>query len=353
MQEYTTSTLSLPGAPAMQIVSGVSSSMLRVAKNPPAELSPEAKKRLRWMEYYQAHNRNVSLTCRYFGISRPTFYRWLDRYDPKDLRSLENGKTIPKKRRKPTWTVEAVLAMREKREQYPCWGKDKLVILLRREGMMLSTSMVGRILKHLKATKQLVEPLKGGISARKRRWRPYAVRKPKDYEVKEPGDLVQVDTLDVRPVPGVVLKHFTGRDVVSKYDVLGLHSRATAKTAREFLEELKERTPFEIRAIQVDGGSEFMAEFEEACRDLDIRLFELPPRSPKLNGCVERAQRTHTEEFYELSSADPTVSALLVELREWEHTYNRIRPHQALGYLTPWEFIQKWRREKEARKEAV
>jgi len=98
----------------MQIVSGVTSGMLRVAKNPPAELSPEAKKRLRWMEYYQAHNRNISLTCRYFGISRPTFYRWLDRYDPKDLRSLENRKTIPKKRRKPTWTVEALLAVREK-----------------------------------------------------------------------------------------------------------------------------------------------------------------------------------------------------------------------------------------------
>ena len=26
----------------------------------------------------------------------------------------------------------------------------------------------------------------------------------------------------------------------------------------------------------------------------------LPPRSPKLNGHVERGQRTHTEEFYEL-----------------------------------------------------
>ncbi len=60
--------------------------------------------------------------------------------------------------------------------------------------------------------------------------------------------------------------------------------------------------PFPVNAIQIDGGSEFMAKFEWACRDLGIRLFVLPPRSPKLNGGVERANRTHTEEFYECSS---------------------------------------------------
>ena len=66
-----------------------------------------------------------------------------------------------------------------------------------------------------------------------------------------------------------------------------------------FLDALEQRMPFKIKAIQVDGGSEFMAQFEEACQQRRIRLFVLPPRSPKLNGSVERAQRTHTEEFYE------------------------------------------------------
>lgn len=353
MTEYITTCLDLHGASAMRMVSGVTSNMLRVAKNPPPALSREAKQRLKTIEYYEAHDHKVTLTCCRFGIARPTFYRWLGRYDPRDLRTLENRKSVPKKRRRPTWSLEDVLAVKAIREEYPRWGKDKLAAVLRRGGGTLSTSMVGRILKHLKATGQLVEPPREGISVRKRRWRPYAVRKPKDYQVKDPGDLVQVDTLDVRPVPGVVLKHFTGRDVVSKYDVLGLHRRATAKTAKEFLEELVGRTPFEVKAIQVDGGSEFKAEFEDACRDMELRLFELPPRSPKLNGCVERAQRTHTEEFYDLCFADPTVSALLVELRDWEHTYNTVRPHQALGYLTPWEFIQKWQQEKQERKEAV
>jgi transposase InsO family protein len=46
-----------------------------------------------------------------------------------------------------------------------------------------------------------------------------------------------------------------------------------------------------------------MAEFEAACQAKGIPLFVLPPRSPKLNGCVERAQRTHTEEFWEVVDA--------------------------------------------------
>ena len=156
--------------------------------------------------------------------------------------------------------------------------------------------MVGRILTHLKGRNLLREPVSNRVSCHKRRYpRPYAVRKPKGYEVREPGDLVQVDTLDIRPLPGVVLKHFTARDVVSRWDVLEVHTRATATTATSFLGAVQGRMPFMVKAIQVDGGSEFEAGFERACQEQGIKLFLLPPRSPKLNGCVERANRTHTE----------------------------------------------------------
>ena len=205
------------------------------------------------------------------------------------------------------------------REQYPRWGKDKLAVVLRRAGWTVSTSMVGRILAKLKARGVLREAPRAAISTRKRAFRrPYAVRKPKGYAVDQPGDLVQVDTLDVRPVPGVVLKHFTARDIVSRWDVLEARTRATAATAAGFLDRLVARMPFPVRAIQVDGGSEFQAVFEEACQARGIRLFVLPPRSPKLNGCVERAQRTHTEEFYEVTPFSLEIAALNRELLAWE-----------------------------------
>jgi transposase InsO family protein len=137
-----------------------------------------------------------------------------------------------------------------------------------------------------------------------------------------PGDLVQVDTLELRPLPGVVLKHFTARDVICRWDVVEVHRRATASAATRFLDTLQQRMPFLLRALQVDGGSEFAAAFEEACQQRGLKLFVLPPRSPKLNGCVERAQRTHREEFYEVTECSLEIAALNQELQAWEQVYN-------------------------------
>jgi putative transposase len=165
------------------------------------------------------------------------------------------------------------------------------------------------------------------------------VRKPKQYALSRPGDLVQVHTLEVRPVPGVVLKQFTARDVVSRWDVIHAHARATASAATQFLDTLQHRMPFRIRAVQIDGGSEFAAEFEQACQQRGLHLFVLPPRSPKLNGSVERANRTHTEEFYQVTPCSLEIKKLNRELRQWGKIYNTVRPHQSLGYLTPRQFL--------------
>ena len=64
--------------------------------------------------------------------------------------------------------------------------------------------------------------------------------------------------------------------------------------------------------------------------------------SPKLNGHVERAQRTHIEEFYKVTEVNPEIQELNRALLEWEKVYNTIRPHQALGYLTPLEFLEQY-----------
>lgn len=313
----------------------------RLARLTP-DLSKQGRGRLKWFDYYEQHGRNAALTARHFGMSRQTFYRWKRRYNPRNLSTLEDRTHRPRRVRQPSWTSELAMAVQRVREANPRWGKDKLVLLLRAEGWAVSTSMIGRILGRLRERGVLQEPWVSAISARKRLWRrPYGVRKPKEYQPIAPGDLVQVDTLNVRPLPGMVRKQFTARDVVSRWDVLEVFRQATATTATRFLDALLARCPFAIRAIQVDGGSEFMAGFEEACRDRGIHLFVLPPRSPKLNGCVERANRTHTEEFYELYDGDLDLPALRTALLTWEHRYNTLRPHQALGYLTPAQFLDR------------
>jgi len=311
-----------------------------VARSAAPPLSREATVRLVMLDWHRANGASVSLTARHFGFSRPTVYRWLGRFDRHRLESLEDRSDRPIRRRRPTWTVAQLRVVKAARERYPRWGKDKLVVILRRQDHRLSTSMVGRILARLLHTGELREPVIRRVSVRRRTWtRPWAVRTPAGHRPVHPGDLVQVDTLDIRPVPGTILKQFTARDVVSRWDTLELRRSATARSAVSILDALADRMPFGVRAISIDNGSEFMAEFEQACADRRIALYVLPPRSPKLHGAVERANRTHTEEFHEVTDAEPDLEGLQAALLEWEHVYNTIRPHQSLGYLTPAEFL--------------
>ena len=326
----------------MRIISGAVPGVSRLAGL--QELSKKAGQRLKWFDYYNSHGHNARLTCRHFDISPQTFYRWKRRYNPRHLASLEERSHRPRQLRQPTYSTELVEAVLKLREEYLRWGKDKLVVLLPDEGFTCFASTVGRILNRLKERGVLKEPIANHISVRKRQWqRPYAIRKPKEYIANKPGDIVEVDTLDVRPLPGIILKHFTAHDVISRWDVVSVHSRANASTAAHFLDTLESRMPFPVRAIQVDGGAEFEAIFEEECQRRDIKLFVLPPRSPKLNGGVERAHRTHTEEFYEVTESSFDLSELKDELLEWEGVYNTVRPHQALGYVTPLKFLEQWK----------
>src|SRR5208283_2170790 len=105
-------------------------------------LSRAAQTRLQWMLFYYFNGRNASRTCRRFGISRQTFYRWKRRFDRHDLSSLQERSHRPHQVRLPTWTSELEGRVLALRQQYPRWGKDKLAVLLRREQHTISTSMV-------------------------------------------------------------------------------------------------------------------------------------------------------------------------------------------------------------------
>ena len=313
----------------------VVSRLPRVVRSLPVapRLSDRAHFRLRCVEH--AQRAGVRAAVEVFGVSRATVYRWRDRYDPADLTTLEDRSRRPKRVRRVTWTAQqegAVLAMRER---YPRAGKVKLVHLLTQEGTTLSASMVGRILASLKRRQLLIEPRAVPVR-RPRPTRPYATRVPKDQRAPTaPGQLVQLDTMHLRPLPGIERRQFTAIDVVSRQAVVGVRGRATAGTAAAFLDELVARMPVPIQAIQVDGGSEFMAEFETECQQKGIALYVLPPRSPKLNGRVERLNGTARREFWEVYAGDLDLPSLTTALRDWETTYNTVRPHQALGYATP------------------
>src|SRR3989338_11709675 len=103
-------------------------------------LSKEAKHRLAWFDFYNAHDRNARLTCRHFGLSPDVFYRWKRRYHPQDLSSLEDDRVTrtPRHIRQPDTDPVLVARVKYWREARPRWGKKKLWKLVDGEGYRTS-----------------------------------------------------------------------------------------------------------------------------------------------------------------------------------------------------------------------
>ena len=110
-------------------------------------LSSEAKKRLKWMDYYRKSG-DASKTCRYFGISRKTFYLWKKRYNPHHLESLEERSRRPHKTR--NWEVSRREEFRilSLRRAHIRWGKMKLRKLYKDEhGEEISSWKIQRVIE--------------------------------------------------------------------------------------------------------------------------------------------------------------------------------------------------------------
>ncbi|MDR7494497.1 MAG: helix-turn-helix domain-containing protein [Armatimonadota bacterium] len=197
----------------------------------------------------------------------------------------------PTRVRQPQTSPELVARIRALREAYPRWGDRKLAVLLQREDYRVAHATVGRVLTRLRAKGQLQEPplVRAAIHKRRRRarlQRRYARRMPWGYLPRAPGDLVQIDTTPITLYPGCPRVHITARDVVSRKDVVAAYKRGNSAAAEDLLRHELPRMGVPIRALQIDGGSEFKANFERACQALGIALYVLPPRSPRLNGKV-------------------------------------------------------------------
>jgi len=103
-------------------------------------------KRRGWFTWHDAHGRNVSATCRRFGIARSTFYRWLRRYDRARPATLRSKSRRPHSVRRPSWSDDDVRQVAEIALAHPRCGRGRIHELLRARGSALSRASVGRIL---------------------------------------------------------------------------------------------------------------------------------------------------------------------------------------------------------------
>lgn len=329
------------GLPRQIIRNGRAASRVLAAKPPNIEAERRRDAVARWRRAL-ADGLTSDEAARAVGAPRSTLYRWERSPEPRSRR--------PKRVRQPNWPPALIEAIEAVRADNPMWGKRKIAALLKREGQAVSASMVGRILRRLMARGVIVPApiLRRRPGARRFRFNTrqrYAQRLVKGRRAQTPGDLVQIDTLFVNLRPDRAIKHFTAYDPVAKWTIGHVATAASASAAKDLLDKLIVSAPFKVRGIQVDGGSEFMSVFEDHCRDKRLELVVLPPKRPDLNGCVERAQSSWRYEFDASYELPHRIDKLQPRVDAFAHRYNNHRPHQALGDLTPKEYLSRLSRE--------
>jgi len=297
-------------------------------------LSQKAQLKLEWIIfYYSVGEENASNTATHFGISRKTFHKWLNRFDDKNLRRLEELPRAPHHTR--TWEVTRVQQSRiiALRKKYIKYGKAKLKVLYQRQYQeSISTWKIERVIrKH----KLYPEP----ISKAKKRERSTKIRihnltKPKAFGLWH-IDAVIIFWYGARRVI------FTAIEELTKVGYARVYNTNSSANAAEFLSRLSYLAEDKITIMHQDNGAEFKASFEQACKALGISMVYSRVRTPKDNAALERFNRTIQEEWLELSQIglDDILSANK-DLTNWLMEYNTVRPHQSLDYATPFEYAQ-------------
>lgn len=298
-------------------------------------LTERARQRIKIFDWWRAHGKNASLTARHFGIGRMTLYRWLQRFHRQGITGFNEYSRRPRNLRKPTTPWSIVKRAVELRNQYPAWSKHKIRALLKREGIVVSTSTVGRILKR----KGLIDKKKSA-KRRKAALSP-KVRFPRGLRIHEAGDMIQMDTKYIMLPGGRKYYQFTAIDVLSKRRVLRVYPSQSSGNGALFLEECLVSFPFLVKAVQTDNGAPFLKEFEKKCKEKGILHYFIYPRSPKQNTYVEISHGADEREFYQQGNVYSLLPVMQRKIQEWEHTWNTVRPHEALGQLTPEEYLAK------------
>jgi transposase len=200
--------------------------------------------RLKILQQATEAPRNVARTCRYFGISRKTYYKWKRRYDEHREAGLCDRPRTPHRspRSTPREVVGKILYLRQTYH----FGPRRIADYLKRfHDVSLAMSSVHRILR-----RQGMHRLPANL-----KHRPHGVRW-KRYEKPQPGHRLQLDVKFLERIPGTQkrLYQFTAIDDCTRLRVLKVYDACNQRTAIQFIDEVVRRLPFRVHVIQTDNG---------------------------------------------------------------------------------------------------
>lgn len=301
-----------------------------------------AQYRLKLLQHFWKHGLDSTLDA--FPVSRSTVFRWQKELKQSGgkLQSLIPKSTRPKQIRRMQVSSELVSKIKELREKWPNLSKHKLKPLLdvyctEIGHKVVSSTTIGEVIKRnnffFKNTGKIYhDPYRKKPSIKKkiRIW-----KSPKQL----PGH-VEADLVETR-IDGKKKYTVCWIDIGSKVALSKTYNRKTSKNILESFLEFEQFHPGDIHTFQTDNGSEFegaLEQFLSKHRPTIKRLYA-PIKSPKINGVVERYNRTLQDDwlnhnlhlFHDDEAWNQSLSTYI-------NFYNFHRVHDTLQYKTPMQY---------------
>lgn len=302
-------------------------------------LSRQACLRLEWLIYYETKGeKNAQKTCRHFGIAPKTFYKWRKRFDGVNLRLLETESRAPNRTRKREMTPLEEARVVELRKKHIRWGKIKLAKVY--ETMYGSAISSWKVQYTIVKYRLYYNPKKNALTQAKRK-RSKEKKRITELAYKPfPGFLIALDTI-VLWWNGAKRYILTAIDTTSKIAFARMYTTKSSRNAKDFIQRVAYLLDYELWNTCHDNGSEFQKEFQEAIVELKLGDYWSRVKTPTDNPVNERFNRTLKEEFIALGNMTTDPGLFNRNLTEWLIEYSFVRPHQSLGYETPWEYYAK------------
>jgi len=305
--------------------------------------SDEAKYRVKVVEFHKKYG--TAATKDAFEVSKPTIYRWRRKYlkSRKDAAVLIPLSTKPHNIRIMQTNPLIVAFIRDLRIEHRRIGKEKIKPLLddyciKMRIDSISEPTIGRVIqKH-----HLFFQKKGRIyhdpsHNYKTKTISYKSRVKHSPRESNPG-YIEVDSI-TRHAEGMKKYIIHGIDVCTRFSFSYAYTTLNSTNGRDFLIRFARVYPF--HTVQTDNGLEFHGRFHEYLDEQHIIHHFTYPRCPKINGFIERANRSLSEEFLEDHLMDMgNLDQFNTALQEHMLWYNTKRIHRGLKKKTPAEFLK-------------
>ena len=295
-------------------------------------------RRVRLIEY-AAKIGNVAEACRVFGVSRKTYYEWINKAERYGLSAL-----LPKQRRRPhqpnAMSSEEVAVILSEAVTRPTLGPKSLLRHLKARGVDRSASGVAKVLRrhNLGTSKQRVAALASLTAAETGVVTEQAMEGPFGFcmYASQPGQVLSLDTFYVGRLKGIgAVWQLTAVDVATRIAVVQLVvGDKTALVAARFLDHLKKslrKHGITLTGVLTDNGPEFIGRpFQDHAARLGLIHHRIPPRSPNHNSVCERFHGTVLHEFYRPHfhrGRVDDIGLLNKSLQAWLDDYNHHRPN--------------------------